>query len=249
MMQNARASVDPRRAALFLDLDGTLIDIARRPELARPPEAMAALLKRLAEKLGGALAILSGRAIADVDKLTAPLRLPAAGVHGAERRRDPDGAVVATTPPIPADLLDEARRVAGARSGLIVEAKTYAIAMHYREAPEAAADLEPALRALVARRSNDYVLREGRRVFEIAPRAASKGAALEDFMRAPPFAGRRPIMIGDDATDESAMAAARRLGGEGWKVAGEHFPAADADFTNPAQVFSWLRALADGGSS
>jgi trehalose 6-phosphate phosphatase len=235
-----------RSIALFLDLDGTLIDIARRPDLVRPPNNMASLLRRIAECLGGAIAILSGRPISDIDALTTPLRLPAAGVHGAERRREPDGALMVHAPPVPMELLTEVRGFVGERKGLMVEPKTYAIAVHYREAPEQAAWLEAGLRVILAQHSHEYVLAEGRRVFEIAPREASKGAALADFMREPPFAGRRPIMIGDDATDETAMEAARRLGGEGLKVAGEHFPAEASQFANPAEVFSWLRALADG---
>jgi trehalose 6-phosphate phosphatase len=246
-MQGALDRYNAHSVALFLDLDGTLIDIARRPDLVRPPNDLAPLLRRIADSLGGAIAILSGRPISDIDALTAPLRLPAAGVHGVERRRDPDGAIEVHTPPVPMELLTEVRRLVGDRKGLIVEPKTYAIAVHYREAPEEAARLEEGLRVIVAQHAREYVLAEGRRVFEIAPRAASKGSALAGFMRKPPFAGRRPVMIGDDATDETAMAAARRLGGEGLKVAGEHFPAEASQFANPAEVFSWLRALADGG--
>jgi trehalose 6-phosphate phosphatase len=246
-MQGALDKFEARSIALFLDLDGTLIDIARRPDLVRPPNDMAPLLRRIVDSLGGALAILSGRSIADIDALTAPLRLPAAGVHGAERRREPDGAVVVHATPVPMELLAEIRSFVGDRKGLMVETKTYAVAVHYREAPEEEARLAEGLRVILAQFPGERVLVGGRRVFEIAPREASKGAALTDFMRLPPFAGRRPIMIGDDATDETAMAAARRLGGEGLKVAGEHFPAVAAQFANPAEVFSWLRALADGG--
>jgi trehalose 6-phosphate phosphatase len=246
-MQGALDRYKGHCLALFLDLDGTLIDIAQRPDLVRPPDDLAPLLRRIADSLGGAIAILSGRPISDIDALTAPLRLPAAGVHGVERRREPDGAIVVHAPPVPMEILAEVRRFVGVRKGLIVEPKTYAIAVHYREAPEQAAWLEAGLRVILAQHPRDYVLAEGRRVFEIAPRAASKGAALAEFMQGPPFAGRRPIMIGDDATDETAIAAALRLGGEGLKVAGEHFAAENSQFANPAEVFAWLRALADGG--
>ena len=246
-MLAVRDKIQTGATALFLDLDGTVIDIAARPEEVRPRADLAERLRTVAERLGGALAILSGRPIADIDALTAPLRLPAAGVHGAERRRAPDGPILVDAPFAPPGLIDAVRRLAANREGVLVEPKAYSIAVHYRLAPDQGPPLEAGLRRLLAADAGDHVLTLGRRVFEITPRAASKGAALAAFMREPPFAGRRPVMVGDDVTDETAMAAARCLGGAGLKVAGEHFAFESSDFADPADVFDWLEAIAKGG--
>jgi len=233
-----------RQAALFLDVDGTLVGIAATPNVVKVPGDLTPLLERTSAALGGALAVISGRTIAAIDALTAPVRLPAAGVHGAELRLQPGGAIVATAPKIEPDLVAAVRAAVGERPGLLVEEKTYSVAVHYRLCPDERPRIEAALRDLLRDGPDDVVLARGRKIIEVTPRLATKGGALLAFMREAPFAGRRPIMIGDDATDESAMAAARGLGGAGFKVAGEHFPAADADFPDPAAVRAWLRTLA-----
>ena len=230
--------------ALFLDLDGTLIDIAERPHLAFAPAGLTALLQRARVRLGGALAVLSGRTLAEIDALTAPLVLPAAGVHGAELRLSPLLPFTTAAAPLAPDFIAGVRAIA---AGRLVEPKCYAVAVHYRDAPEEALRLDAELRALTRAAGAELEVLNGRMVIEIKSRGASKGEALRSFMRASPFLGRTPIMIGDDETDRTAMAAARDLGGEGRTVGGEHFGAV-ADFADPAAVRQWLANLAEGNA-
>jgi trehalose 6-phosphate phosphatase len=212
----------------------------------RVPDGLIRLLASLAGRLEGALAILSGRLISDIDRLLAPLRLPAAGAHCAELRLFPEAKIEAAAPPVTPQLEQAVRAIASGHEGLNVEVKKSWIAVHYRRAPSQLARIEAELSALLSGQSRDLELFPGRKVLEIGPRAVSKGTALANFMRTPTFADRQPIVIGDDATDERAMAAAVRLGGRGLKVAGEHFAAGGADFQTPTEVRTWLAALAEG---
>ncbi len=230
--------------ALFLDIDGTLIEIAATPDGVTIPEGLAKLLGDLQARLGGALAFLTGRPIADIDRLFAPLAPVAAGVHGAEVRVVPQGEVVCKAAPIDAGIVRAVRGVADKHAGAMVETKHASIAVHYRQAPGLASQLEAALMRVLDDGPDHLILARGRQVFEIVPRHVSKGAALEAFMTLPAFAGRRPVMIGDDLPDQSAFEAAARLGGKGLKVAGEQFPRAEADFAGPADVRAWLVSLA-----
>lgn len=232
--------------ALFLDLDGTVIDIAPTPAGVTIPEDLASHLDRLAQWLGGALAILTGRPIGDVDRLLAPMAPVAAGVHGAELRSLPHGKIVSLTAPIDAEIVHAVQRVAEAHAGVLVELKRASIAVHYRQTPALALPLEAALARILEDGPDHLLLAHGRQVLEIVPRQVSKGSALEAIMCLPAFAGRRPIMIGDDVPDLSAFEAAIRLRGKGLKVAGEQFSEAEADFARPAEVRGWLAAMAEG---
>lgn len=230
--------------ALFLDLDGTVIDIAPTPAGVTIPEDLAAHLDRLVRHLGGALAILTGRPIQDVDRLLAPMVPIAAGVHGAELRSVPHGEVASLAAPIDAGIVHAVQRVAEAHAGVLVELKRASIAVHYRQKPALALPLEAALARILEDGPDHLLLAHSRQVLEIVPRQVSKGAALEAIMCLPAFAGRRPIMIGDDVPDLSAFEAAIRFGGKGLKVAGEQFSQAEADFARPAEVRGWLAAMA-----
>jgi trehalose 6-phosphate phosphatase len=236
---------DLATSALFLDLDGTLIDIAGTPDAVSMPEGLTALLSRLARDLGGALAIVSGRPIEEVDRLLAPMVPVAAGAHGAELRLLPYGDVVCKAVPIDGEIVQAVYRLASEHSGTIVETKRASVALHYRQAPALVSQLEAALMRILAEAPDHLILARGRQVLEIVPRHVSKGAALEAIMGLPTFAGRRPIMIGDDIPDLSALGAANRLGGRGLKVAGEQFSRAEADFSGPAEVRAWLMTLAE----
>ncbi|MDX2201617.1 MAG: trehalose-phosphatase [Hyphomicrobiaceae bacterium] len=237
---------DPKATALFLDLDGTLIDIAPTPDSVHVPDGLAAMLGELTRQLDGALAIVTGRTIADVDRFLAPLTPVAAGVHGAELRHGPGGEITVRADPIDAGVAQSVRRVAAEHASVMVETKHASIAVHYRQAPSLAPVLEVALARILDDGPDHLILAHGRQVFEIVPRHVSKGAALQAIMDLPAFAGRRPVMIGDDVPDVPALEAAIRLGGSGLRVAGEHFSPAEADFMGPVEVRAWLRALSEG---
>jgi trehalose 6-phosphate phosphatase len=234
----------PGNVALFLDLDGTLLDIAAAPTEVSAPAGLGATLAALQRHLGGALAILTGRKIDEVDRLLAPTRLIAAGVHGAEFRLAPDSEIEVVSASVPAPLVAAVERLASTIPGVLVEHKGVAIALHYRAVPDKEPQLEAGLRDLLDAHETRLELSCGRRVLELTPQAASKATALERLMQMPPFRGRLPVMIGDDVPDESALEAAERLGGRGLKVAGEHFRGNGVDFTGPAQVRLWLTELA-----
>jgi trehalose 6-phosphate phosphatase len=235
---------NPSRYALFLDVDGTLLDIAAAPtEVVIPPQ-LPPLLARISKGLDGALAILTGRQLAEIDALLAPLSLIGGGVHGAELRTAAGEPILRVAMSLPGSLVDQALELANGMPGIIAEPKGPGLALHYRQAPELKAVLEARLRLLLARYADELVLCPGRKLFEIIPAGHSKGTALETLSKLPTFAGRLPIMIGDDVGDVPALAAAQRLGGFGLRVAGEQFPASAADLHGPAGVLNWLDRLA-----
>ncbi len=226
--------------ALFLDLDGTLFDIAPTPDEVVVAEGLADLLAAATRQLDGAFAIVTGRPLAEVDRFLAPLVPIAAGVHGAEIRLSPGGTVERKARAVDASIVEAVRRVAREVPGTLVELKTASVALHYRQATSAELRLEAALASIVEQGPDHLILCRGRRVLEIVPRHVSKGTALEALMALPAFKGRRPIMIGDDVSDMSAFAAAMRLGGRGLRVAGGQFALAEAEFSCPDAVRNWL---------
>jgi len=230
--------------ALFLDCDGTLLDIAATPNEVHIPPGLIALLAQISTGLGGALAILTGRQLAEIDTLLAPSEFIGAGVHGAELRSTRGGRIDQVANTLPASLVEQVVLRAQTLPGIIAEPKGPGLAVHYRLAPHLKGPLETELRALIARYHEDLVLCPGRKLFEIIPAGHSKGTALETILALPTFAGRRPIMIGDDVGDVPALAAARRLGGAGLRVAGEQFGYDDVELHGPSQVIAWLKRLA-----
>jgi trehalose 6-phosphate phosphatase len=242
---DAPTLADPDKVALFLDLDGTVLDIAQVPEEVTTPPDLTAVLGRLQARLGGALAVLTGRKIEDVDRLLSPLRLPAAGVHGSEIRFEPEGKIETGSREVPAGLVEAVRDFVAATPGLLLEHKGISIAVHYRAVPKMQPALETELRRLLDHHGSRLALSHGRRVFELVPEGATKGTALARLMRSPRFRQRVPVVIGDDQPDEAALAAAAELGGLGLKVEGEHFPAGGTHFKGPGEVRAWLRTLAE----
>jgi len=236
---------NPRDWALFLDIDGTLLRMAPTPDAVSVPPELPALLAALTAGLDGALAIVTGRRVAEADRLLAPVKLVASGVHGTELREDPEGPVKMLAEPVPADVMEMMTSVSRIAEGILVEQKGSGAAVHYRNAPAAQRAIESEVARIIGLSSYDLVLRRGRKVLEAVPRGFSKGQALMDLMRRPPFKGRRPLMIGDDVGDETALKAADALGGMGLKVAGEHFTPAEADFGGVQEVRTWLGLLAE----
>lgn len=228
--------------ALFLDIDGVLAPIAATPEGVGPDPRRTAVLERLARKLDGRLAILSGRTLAEIDRIAGTPLAAAAGVHGLERRQDGRTLRVAADPAL-GDAVQAFRDFARDRPGARVEDKGLATALHYRLAPDhahAALDLGRDLAA-----ATGLKLQRGDMVVELRTSGADKGAALTAFMQAPPFAGAVPVMLGDDLTDEDAFRAAAALGGYGVLVGPVRETAATRRLADPGQVIDWLEAVAE----
>lgn len=221
-------------SALFLDLDGTLLEIAATPELVVVPPNLPGILMQLHALLGGGLAIVSGRSLKTIDQYLQPFASAAAGEHGATLRFS-DG----TVEEMPAGLaVTQAWRdslVAATERwpGVLVEPKPHGCAIHYRLAPERHDDVWRLVRALVPEDHPWFRLIPAREAVEIGPRGTSKGHAVERLMKDSAFKGRRPIFIGDDFTDEAGMSAARRHGGDGLRVQ-------EAFEGDPAKVRAWL---------
>ncbi|MBV8566136.1 MAG: trehalose-phosphatase [Methylobacteriaceae bacterium] len=227
---------------LFLDVDGTLLDIAARPGDVVVPPSLVEDLHTAERRLGGALALVSGRSIEDLDTLFAPLRLRATGVHGAEIRFSPDEPILHDeAAALPEEIWRAVRRVAAGFPGVILENKRYSFGVHYRSAPHVAPALEGALRSAVAA-PWDLILLPGHCVFEVKRAAHDKGRAIGRFMEQGPFAGRRPIFAGDDTTDRPGFAAVRARGGLAYSV-GQDLPCVTGSFAAPAAVRAWLGHL------
>ncbi len=202
--------------ALFLDFDGTLVDIADQPHDVEVPHSLVQTLGSLNESLGGAVAVISGRPISQIDDFLRPLKLAAAGVHGAERRSASGEMTLLAAPAL--DVVEHAaRKLAAGHAGLLVESKRGSLALHYRQAPELEALCLSAMQDAV-RESPGVTLLRGKMVVEAKPSGASKGGAIEQFLREAPFAGRTPLFVGDDVTDEAGFASVQRMGGLGVKV-------------------------------
>jgi trehalose 6-phosphate phosphatase len=231
--------------ALFLDIDGTLLEFAAHPSAVAVDQDLAHLLCGLYHETAGALALISGRTVADADALFAPLKLCVAGQHGAERR-DHAGGLHLHVPPL--DGLrrtgERLRRVVSMHPGLVLEEKGMNIALHFRGAPQLEAELVALLERLVSELGQDFELQAGKMVVEIKPTGKDKGTAIEEFMREHPFRGRVPIFIGDDLTDEYGFALVNRLGGQSIKV-GPGSSAARWRLADAAAVRGWLERLAD----
>lgn len=225
--------------ALFLDFDGTMVDIAPQPHAVHVPGPLLTVLQEVRQALQGAVAVVSGRPIAQIDAFLQPLQLPVAGVHGAERR-DAGGRVhLLNTHPL--DHVEEAAMALAAQhDGLLVETKRGSLALHYRQAPHLEELCVRAMQDAVAESPGITLLR-GKMVVEAKPGGASKGRAIEDFLGEAPFAGRKPVFIGDDVTDEVGFSTVQRLGGLGIKV-GEGASIAWRRLPDPSALRNELQA-------
>lgn len=237
--KDARPPLLSGMAALYLDFDGTLADIAPHPDEVVVSEPLPQLLLALRERLAGAVAVVTGRRLAAVDAMIAPARLAGSGLHGAEFRADGASAAQTSADPAGAGPLARALRDRFADDPRIyVEDKGAAVSLHYRRAPEREQECREAMRTLAP--PGRFDLTEGSRVVEARPRGADKGAALAELARRPPFAGRRPVFVGDDVTDEDGFRAAERMGGYGVKV-GPGATAARYRIAEVGRVHDWLR--------
>lgn len=211
---------EPDKWAVFLDIDGCLLDLAPTPdEIVVPPDLPGAI-EKLRLKLGGALALVTGRALTYADALFDPFPFPIAGLHGAEMR-GPDGTMIhADATPAFAQIKHQLAQEARSMPGVLIEDKGAAVAAHYRLAPQFELALGERMGAFTEAAGPDWALQLGKMVYEIRPARASKGDAVERFLREPPFHGRLPIALGDDLTDESMFAVVNARGGLTFRVGG-----------------------------
>lgn len=230
---------------LFLDIDGTLVDFADKPHEVRIDPALGRLLRRLRDAAGGALALISGRSVADVDRLFGSSRFCVAGQHGAERR---DAAGMVHRQGLPAARLRDAgrglRRFAASHPALVLEDKGMNLALHYRLAPKLGPKVRSTIEELVKELGDEFEVQEGKMVFEIKPTGRDKGTAIADFMKERPFRDRLPVFVGDDHTDEFGFRVVNRLGGVSVKV-GKGHTAALGRLPDAAAVRDWLARLAE----
>ncbi|MEK0083762.1 trehalose-phosphatase [Benzoatithermus flavus] len=236
--------LDLDRSALFLDYDGTLVGIAPTPAEARADDELRDLLRDLLVRLNGAVAIISGRRVADIDHFLAPLRLTVAGLHGLELRRH-DGSLVQCA--AADDSLERVRaafRSFVARNpGTLLEDKRLTVALHYRLAPSAAEEAAVLAARLAEESGGTLRLQQGKMVVELLPAGRDKGRAIEDLLALPEFAGRDPVFVGDDVTDEAGFLVVNRRGGISVRVgAADHPTEARRCLADIGALRRWLHA-------
>ncbi len=233
--------------ALFLDLDGTLVELGPDPAAVKADAALQRLLAAASRALSGALAVVSGRTVASLDQVLSPLVLPAAGIHGLEYRRLPGQAPQrADSSELPADIRGELDELASAHPGLLIEHKGESAAVHYRRAPELESLVNAKLEAAQERLGKAFSIQMGKMVSELKPSGASKGDAVKRFMQSQPFAGRLPVFVGDDATDEFGFDAVNAAGGWSIRVGDAVAPTRAAfQLSDVRAVHAWLTSIAD----
>jgi trehalose 6-phosphate phosphatase len=226
--------------AYFLDIDGTLVDFADSPSAVRLAPTLPALVDALVESSGGAVALITGRSIADADRLFARRQLAIAGQHGHERR---SASGVITQHRVSAKVLDPARHdlraVTARHPELLLEDKGLTLALHYRRAPHLVSLAHRVMHGIQKSLDDQYCVHRGKCVVELAPAGRDKGLAIKAFMRESPFRGKPPVFIGDDVTDEHGFAMVNRLGGDSIKV-GPGPTVAMWRLPSVAAVLAWL---------
>ena len=226
--------------AYFFDLDGTLVELTSVPSGVHADDELRALIAALATATGGAVAVITGRAIADIDRLFPGMRLPVAGQHGVERRSS-TGAVQRHV--FPVAQLDIARATLQAvvtrHPMLLLEDKALSIALHYRQAPRLASYAHRVMREVRAQLGDAFCVQRGKRVIELKPAGRDKGLAISEFMAEAPFAGRLPVFVGDDVTDEHGFDVVNTLGGLSIKV-GRGVTRARSQLADVSSVRCWL---------
>lgn len=233
--------------ALFLDIDGTLLDIAARPDDVSVPAKLKTELQWLSGRLGGALALVSGRSIGNIDQLFGDLRLRASGCHGGEMRLLPAGDVaLAASGRLPPVIMDSLSALAASHPALLLEDKGICVAVHYRAEPALGPALRHELDAIIAGSGEaGLTVLPGRLVYEIKRNHVDKGTAVDAFMARPEFAGRQPLFVGDDITDIAGFSAVLKHHGRAWSVGRDLAPAMRV-FDDAADVRRWIAMQAAG---
>ncbi len=230
--------------SLFLDFDGTLVEIAETPDLIEVPTDLPDLLHAAAHRLDGRLLIVSGRTISDIDRYLGDPFLSVSGSHGMELRLDGATSEIASEAAAMAEIESEAQSVSETLPGLLVERKRYGVALHYRQAPDLA-DRVRIVAETIAKR-HGFALKLGKMVCEILPAASDKGRAVLDIMGSSPFSGTVGLFIGDDITDEDGFRAVQKLGGLGVIVGDRQETAARARLPDIGAVHTLLESFAEG---
>jgi trehalose 6-phosphate phosphatase len=239
-------SLDIHQVAILLDIDGTLLDIAPTPHDVRVPTTLRRTLAKLQASTGGALALVSGRSLRDIDLIFSPLQLSAVGGHGAEIRLLSNGKASQEVLPLDKKLRSRFAAIAESGDGIIVEDKGYSLALHYRLVPEKQRAIEDAVAAICADLPTAFVeVLPGKSVLEIKKIGFNKGSAIQYLMSHPPFAGRRPIFVGDDKTDDAAFAVLPEFNGVAISV-GRMVPGVTQRFEAPTDVRRWLERIVEG---
>jgi trehalose 6-phosphate phosphatase len=233
------------RVALFLDVDGTLVEIEREPGAVHVPASLATVLGRLGAATDDALALVSGRSLEQLDHLFAPLRLSAAGLHGLERRNLHKGVIrVEPDPDVFGPPRADLARFAREHEGVLLEDKGLTLALHYRKAPACEAAAKALAQAAVAASDGRLVLLEGKMVLELKPPGCDKGQAIAAFMDELPFRGRCPVFAGDDVTDEAGFAAINHMSGVSIRIGADSRPTAAAyGLHDVSSMQDWLLGL------
>jgi trehalose 6-phosphate phosphatase len=236
--------------AILLDIDGTLLDLAPTPREVWVPPDLATTLNRLLEKTSGALALVSGRSLNDIDLIFAPQLFPAVGGHGAEMRLTTEGEAVATrAPAMDKELKRRLAAIAKLSPGILLEDKGYSLALHYRLAPHSEKAIYEAVSVIRADLPEAAIeVMPGKCVCEIKHSGFSKASGVIELMRHQPFKGRRPIFVGDDITDESVFAIMPDFGGLAFSV-GRRATGVTDHFDEPREVRQWLAELVEGAAN
>src|SRR6202049_5117997 len=229
------------QCAILLDIDGTLLDFAPTPREVWVPPGLAKTLNRLLARTSGALALVSGRSLNDIDLIFAPEQFPAVGGHGAEMRVSADSEAVAThAPPMDKELKRRLAAIAKLSPGILLEDKGYSLALHYRLAPHAERAIYEAVSLIRADLPDAQIeVMPGKCVCEIKHSGFNKASGVIELMNHQPFKGRRPVFVGDDVTDESVFAIMPDFGGLAFSVGRRAQGVADY-FDDPAEVRDWL---------
>lgn len=243
-----RVSADAGQpVALLLDFDGTLVEIAPLPDSVKLDRRVPDALEVLRGSLGGALALVSGRPISFLDQVLAPYRFDTAGLHGAQIRMDGEIRLQSDVPDSMREATRDLVRFANSHVGVIVEDKRISIAVHWRMAPHLQDEALALMRAIALRMGPGIRLQEGKSVAELVPAGASKGGAIAWLMSQPAYAGRRPVFIGDDVTDEDGFETVNAMGGLSIRI-GEGETRAARRIASPTDLRAILLAAAETGS-